>query len=168
MYDSETEEFLMLDGGTFGFKHTLLSISAWESDYKKPFMTSSLTEDELKSYFLYMCLDRGLTMRHITKTVYEALLEYISDPRTATVVTSGEGGGGVAHSKSITSELIYSMMVAAGVPFEAEEWNLNRLLVLLEVISIQNQPKKKMTKEDIYKQNRELNAQRKAKFKTKG
>lgn len=167
MYDSETNKFHNLKGGMFRFKHTLRSISMWEADNKMPFMTSNLTEDDLKSYYTYMCLDDGLTTRHIEGETYARLTDYISDPRTATVIHKTREGG-VANTKTITSELIYSMMVAAGVPFEAEDWNINRLLVLLEVISIQNSPKEKMSRDDIYKQNRDLNAERKAKYNTKG
>lgn len=168
MYDSEKNTFHTIKGGRFSFEYTLNSISQWEADYKKAFLTSNLTEDDLKSYYPYMCLDEGITKSHITQPIYAQLTEYIGDPRTATVIGSSGSGTSVTGAKTITSELIYSMMVAAGVPFEAEYWNLNRLLVLLEVISIQNKPKEKMTKEDIYKQNRELNAKRKAKFNTKG
>ena len=167
LYDHETNEFINLKGGTFSFKHTLRAINLWESDYKKPFMTSNLTQKELKMYYVYMCLDYGITTSHITQSVYETLTEYIKDSRTATVI-SRSGGTGVSNVKSITSELIYSMMVAAGVPFEAEDWNVNRLLTLLEVISIQNAPKEKMSRDDIYRQNRELNERRKKQYKTKG
>lgn len=166
-YDSEKGQFFTVEGGVFRFKHTLWAVSLWEAEYKKPFLTSNLTEKELKAYYIYMCLDHGIRDSHITRDVYVKLTDYIGDPRTATVVHN-TGEGSVSGSKTITSELIYSMMVAASVPFETENWNLNRLLKLLEVISLQNRPKEKMSKEDIYKQNRELNEKRKAQFNTKG
>ena len=66
-----------------------------------------------------------------------------------------------SKQRVITSELIYSWMISAQVPFECEKWHLNRLLTLIRVCNIENSPKKNMRKGDIYKQNRELNEKRK-------
>lgn len=170
MFDSVEEEFFTLPGGTFRFRHSLYSISNWESDFQKPFLTSKLADEDFRNYFMYMCLDEGLTKFHITSEVFRKLSDYIGDPRTATTVNRPEGASAspVASQSAITSEVIYSMMVTAGIPFEAEHWNLNRLLVLLEVISIKSNPDNKMSKDDIYKQNRDLNEQRKRELNTKG
>ena len=59
-------------------------------------------------------------------------------------------------------------MIANGVPFECQKWHINRLLTLIRVCEIKNDPGKKMSKNDIYKQNKALNEARKAKYKTKG
>lgn len=167
LFDSTKNEFYIIKGGVFSFRHSLKAVSLWEADFKKPFMTTELTKDELKSYCVYMCLDPGLSQAHITDSVYKKLTDYINDSRTATRIRR-ENTSGVSSVQTITSELIYSMMVAAGVPFETENWNLNRLLVLLDVISVQNKPKEKMSREDIYKQNRRLNEKRKQELNTKG
>ena len=69
---------------------------------------------------------------------------------------------------SITNEIIYYWMITLNIPFECEKWHLNRLLTLIQVCSIKNSPKKKMSKAEILARNRELNAQRKLNIGTKG
>jgi hypothetical protein len=60
-------------------------------------------------------------------------------------------------------------MITANIYKECEKWHLNRLMTLIQVCCIENNPnKKKMSKQAIYSQNRELNALRKAKYHTKG
>ena len=68
----------------------------------------------------------------------------------------------------ITSELIYYWMTALNIPFECQRWHLNRLMTLIEVAGIKNQPAKKMSKKDIAAQNRSLNAARRAKMNSRG
>lgn len=60
----------------------------------------------------------------------------------------------------MTSEYIYYLMVANDIPFDCEKWHLNRLINLLEICAINNQADNKMSKKDIYAQNRLLNEQR--------
>ena len=59
-------------------------------------------------------------------------------------------------------------MIVLGIPFECEKWHLNRLMTLIRVVSAKNAPPKKMSKNEILAQQRRLNAERKAKFNTKG
>ena len=70
----------------------------------------------------------------------------------------------------ITSELIYYWMAANQIPFECENWHLNRLLTLIQVCGIKNDPKggKKMSKREIISENDRINEMRKAKYNTKG
>ena len=55
-----------------------------------------------------------------------------------------------------------------GIPFECQKWHLNRLLTFIEVCSIKSQPPKNMSRNEILRRNRELNATRRAKYKTRG
>lgn len=71
-------------------------------------------------------------------------------------------------SKIYTAEEIYGLMFMSQIPLEFENRNLNRLLIVLRVISDYNQPKKKMDTHDIYQQNRKLNEERKKQLGTKG
>ena len=67
----------------------------------------------------------------------------------------------------MTSEVIYAVMVETGIPFECQDWHINRLLMLLNVLDLRANPKK-MSRNEIYKQNTDLNEQRKARYNTKG
>ena len=59
-------------------------------------------------------------------------------------------------------------MIASNIPFECQKWHLNKLLTLIRVCSIKNQPPKKMSQREIMSRNNKLNAARKRKFNTKG
>ena len=59
-------------------------------------------------------------------------------------------------------------MVALNIPFECEKWHLNKLITLVEVCAIKNEPPKKMSKNEIRARNRELNAARRKKYNTRG
>nr|DAF07630.1 MAG TPA: hypothetical protein [Caudoviricetes sp.] len=85
---------------------------------------------------------------------------------TATTIrdTGGESGSGEYTS----SELIYYWMIACQIPFECENWHINRLLTLIRVCNQKNQPDKKMSQSEIMERNRELNRARRAKLGSKG
>ena len=68
----------------------------------------------------------------------------------------------------VTAEILYWQMTVLGIPIEFEKRHLNQLLTLIKVCSIKNSPKKKMSRKEIYKRNRELNAARKKQLHTKG
>ena len=60
-------------------------------------------------------------------------------------------------------------MISYNIPFECEKWHINRLMTLIQVCSIKNNPnKKKMSTSEVYRSNAALNAARKKKYKTKG
>ena len=119
-------------------------------------------------FFKFMALDE-FDDRFITKDISLIISEYIQNTNTATKFSEIANNGSVTtDSKTRTSEEIYALMFSAGVPLEFENRNLNRLLTILRVISVQSGPKKKMTKEEVLKQNAVLNKQRKAAMNTNG
>ena len=85
-----------------------------------------------------------------------------------TATTFGKDDKGPMNREVITSELIYYWMIAQNIPFECRKWHLNRLLTLIRVCNVKNNPPKKMSKADIARRQRELNEQRKKKLGTKG
>lgn len=170
-WDPEKEEFINTKGITLHLEHSLISISKWEAKYKRPYLTDGpKTLEETYDYISFMSLDGKINMTElegITEEDYKKILDYINDPMTATTIKdNSHSGSGKKHN--ITSEEIYYDMTALNIPFECQKWHLNRLLTLIQVASIKNQPDKKMTRGEIYKQNNELNRARRAKYHTKG
>jgi hypothetical protein len=68
----------------------------------------------------------------------------------------------------ITAEVIYYWMTVFNIPFECEHWHLNRLFTLIRICNIKQSKPEKMSRAEIARRNRELNAQRKAQLGTTG
>lgn len=166
-YDEVTNTFTTVPGKTYKFEHSLISLSKWESITCRPFLSvegGKLHDSDLYLYFECMCFDDGFSSSYLSSDNISELTTYVDTPHTATTIRTS---GGTGPRKVVTSEVIYAMMVDSGVPFTCEKWNLNRLLTLINVISARRNPKK-MSRQDIYKQNTELNRMRRQKYNTKG
>lgn len=170
-YNSVNNEFIYEQGGVVRFEYSLKVLYDWEGVWKKPFLKdrNNLTNEEVMDFYLRMALD-PIDEKFMTKEVLETLADYVRDPQTATVFSDNVNGqnGNKASSKTYTSEELYAMMISSNVPLDFENRNLNRLITILRIVSNNNSPPKKMSKNDIYKQNATLNAERKAKLKSKG
>lgn len=172
-YDSEANEFIPIVGGIVRFEYSLKVLYDWEGRWKKAFLNDKikLTKEEIIDFYCRMALDPFDT-RFLNKEVMDKLSHYIADSSTATTFSSGgQTNGNVKRNRAgkvYTAEEIYALMFNARIPLEFEHRNLNRLLVILKVISINNSPPKPMSKADIYNQNARLNAERKARYNTKG
>lgn len=161
--------FVTKEGGVVRFEYSLKVLYDWESKWKKPFLKGELTEIELVDFYLMMALD-PIDPEFMTYDVMSELAKYIEDSHTATTFSNqGEPGqNGVNKPKFYTAEELYAQMFTANIPLEFENRNLNRLFIILKIMSTYNSPPKKMSKQEVLKQNRDLNAQRKAQLKTKG
>lgn len=174
--DETTMMITNIGGYKIGFEHSLKSIYEWEGDHKKSFLSSELTNEEFLSYIEYMVLDeykKDFNINHLSKKEMDTVFNYIKSTPSATVITtrsSQENQNGY-NSKSlnekITAEYIYALMAMSGIPFTCDQWHINRLLYVLQIIAIKNNPQK-MSKQDLGKYNTSLNAQRKAALKTRG
>lgn len=167
-YDEEKNEFTETKPSKLLLEHSLISLSKWESKWKKPFLSSEKSTEETIDYIKCMTLTQCVPEEvygSLSSENLEAVINYIEDPMTATKITRKLKG---PKGETVTAEIIYYWMVTLNIPFECQKWHLNKLLTLVEVCSIKNQPPKKMSKSEILRQNRELNAARKAKYKTKG
>lgn len=170
MYDESTEEFVYAKEQTLQLEHSLVSLSKWESKWCKPFLSKQdKTMEETIDYV------RCMTVNQVSDpTVYSRLTidnlnsinEYIGSPMTATTFSNTPKGG--SSGEQVTSELIYYWMIALNIPFECQKWHLNRLLTLIRVCEVKNQPPKKMSKREIMSRNAALNAARRKKLGTKG
>jgi hypothetical protein len=170
-YDGKTNQFIYDEGGVVRFEYSLKVIYDWEGKWRKPFLKGELTDSEMVDFYMMMALD-PIKLEFITPEVMDVLNKYIADSNTATTFSSIQddesGNNFVNRTKRYTAEELYALMFSAGVPIEFENRNLNRLFIVLRIISSYNNPPKKMSKQDILKQNAELNRQRRAKLKTKG
>lgn len=101
----------------------------------------------------------------LSRENFEAVNKYIESPMSATVVRETTGP---KNHEIVTSELIYYWMISYQIPFECQKWHLNRLLTLIRICGIKNQPPKKQSKKDIMSRNAALNAARRKQLNTKG
>lgn len=170
IWDNENEMFSYVDSCKLVLEHSLISISKWESKWNKPFLTrDEKTPEEMIDYVKCMTINRvdSVVFSCLTNDNYKQINDYIAAPMTAT--TFRENGGAPRGNREImTAEVIYFYMISFGIPFECEKWHINRLLTLIRVCSIKNSPSKKMSKSAAAKQQRTLNAQRRAKAHSKG
>lgn len=171
-FDERKQEFINFEGCSLQMEHSLISLSEWEAKWKKPFLNKpeSRTNEELLDYFRCMTITKNvnpLAFASLTQEHVNTIVNYINDPMTATWF-SEDGKPSKRPTEVVTSELIYYWMIAQNIPFECRKWHLNRLLTLIRVCNVKNNPPKKMSKADIARQQRELNEQRKKKLGTKG
>lgn len=173
-FDDSKQEFIACKKQTLFLEHSLISISKWESKWKKPFLeTKEKTLEETIDYIRCMTLNTNVdpgTYFGLTRDIFEKVGQYINDTMTATWFNNKQPGSAKPGSKgqTVTSELIYYWMIAYEIPFECQKWHLNRLLTLIRVCEIKNQPSKKMKRKDILSSNWALNESRKRAMGTKG
>lgn len=178
-WNSEKEEFIKIPGGHLTLEHSLISLSKWESIYEKPFLvdTPAKTPEELLTYVKCMTVNKNVkpdTYLGLTQSDYDKINKYVSASMSATTFSdtrkqpNGKTTYGRHRKQIITSEVIYYDMIAYGIPFECEKWHINRLLTLIKICNIKNQPDKKMKGKELARNNRSLNAARRAKNHSRG
>lgn len=169
-WDEAKEEFVDEKTVTLQLEHSLVSLSKWESKWHKPFLSNNgLTDLESLDYIKCMTITKNVNpdvYLHLSKENVDAVIAYINAPMTAT--TFSDERKGRAKKEIVTSELIYYWMVAYNIPFECQKWHLNRLLTLVRVCGIKNNPPKKRGKRETMQNNAALNAARRAKLHSKG
>lgn len=174
-WNPKTNEFVSYKDTTLTLEHSLISLSKWESMYQRPFLSKrkedTLTSKEIKDYIKCMSMkpiqDENVLLG-LTNNDLKVIFDYINDPHTATTIREDPRAPKRPSRETVTAELIYYWMIAYNIPFSCEKWHLNNLLTLIHVCAIKNQPPKKMSKNEIMRQNRALNNQRKAKYHTRG
>lgn len=170
LWDEKKQEFVYAKEQTLCLEHSLVSLSKWESKWCKPFLTKDeKTYEETIDYIKCMTLTQNVppdTYERLTHDNVAQINNYIDSPMTATTFNERTKRG--LNREQVTSEVMYYWMVALNIPFECQKWHLNRLITLIRVCNIKNQPNKKMSRRDILSQNAALNAARRKKLNTKG
>ena len=169
LYNEETNEFTCYDDVKLELEHSLVSISKWESKWCKPFLDGKdKTLDEIVDYVRCMTISDNIKPDVYDRLTEENLVvinEYIGRPMTATTFNNEKKSTG---REIITSEIIYYWMVSFNIPFECQYWHLNRLLTLIKVCNVKNNPPKKMSQKEILARNKALNDARKKELGTRG
>ena len=170
LFNSQTNEFKTTKEVTLSLEHSLVSVSKWESKWKKPFLTDApKSREESLDYIRCMTITQNVpddAYSRIDGKTMQKIQEYIDDPMTATWFNEQKKKN--KRGETITAELIYFWMVAYNIPFECQKWHLNKLLTLIKVCDVKNSPEKKMGKKEAADWQRSVNARRKAALNTKG
>lgn len=171
LFDESKNEFISIKEHKLTLEHSLVSLSKWEAKWKKPFLATkdSKTIPETIDYIRCMTITQNVddnVYRCLSDDILSLVKDYISDEMTATTFSDLHKKTG--KKEVITSELIYYWMVALNVPFECQKWHLNRLLVLVNICNIKNQPPKKMRKNELLQRNAGINAARKKALNSRG
>lgn len=171
-YDEADNRFKIIAGFKFHLEHSLVSLSKWEEKYEKPFLdTTARTNEETLYYVECMSLDpiTSYEVSLLGETEINKINEYIKKKATATWISENKGSGKPKTSKQIiTSEVIYSWMVGLQIPVEFQYWNLNRLITLIQVCQLAQEPPKKMSPAQAAAKQRELNKQRRRQLGSRG
>lgn len=170
MWDERKQEFVQTGERELMLEHSLVSLAKWESKWKKPFLDQKpKTGDEMLDYVRCMTITQNVspeTYSRLTAGNMAEIEQYISLPMTATTFPAERHGN--RNGEKTTAELIYYWMVALNIPFECEKWHLNRLLALIRVCNLKNQPARKKSQRAILQENRALNAARRQRLRTRG
>ena len=171
LWDELNQEFIITKTTTLQLEHSLVSISKWEAKWQKPFLTKEpKTSEETLDYIKCMTLTQNVNPSTYDRLSYQNVTEinnYVESAMTATTITE-RNKNKAGNTELITSELIYYWMIALNIPFDCQKWHLNRLLTLIRVCNIKNQPPEKRSRRDIMSRNAALNAARRQQLNSKG
>lgn len=169
-WDEVKQRFVEPKTQILDLEHSLISLSTWESKWKKPFYTKKeKTDEEVLDYIKCMTLSDNVdpdVYNHLTPKNVDEIQKYISDPMTAT--TFSKRNNGKPSREIVTAELIYYWMLMANVPLDRDTWHLNKLITLLEVCAVKNAPPKKRSKAEMMRERAALNEARRKQWNTNG
>ena len=169
MYDERSNTFIVkpaIPRTELHLEHSLISLSKWESKWKKPFLNlENPTPDEMIDYVCCMSIDKNIghdLVNNLTQEDFMKIRNYIADSHTATTVSDRRGRRG-GKREVYTSELLYYYMIFYGIPFSCEKWHLNRLLMLIRICGVKGgTTNQEMSLNEIFAQNNRLNKARRA------
>lgn len=148
------------------FEHSLRSLSKWEAKYRKPYLVPQHTAYEMVDYYREMLLgDSDPTVIYrLSPEQLEMVEKYINTPQTASSVPKE----GRPSTEQVTSELIYYWMTELGIDWEAQDWHLSRLMMLIQITTYKKQAPKKQRVSDFKESWASANAAAKKKYNSNG
>lgn len=174
IFDEATSEFRDLPEIRLELEHSLVSLSKWESEFKKAFLTKEpKNDDEAIGYIRAMTLTPDVPEHAYLRLTNENIKEinaYIEDKPTATWF-SEVGGPRRPNRDVLTSEVFYYLIYSNQIDgASVENWHLHKLITLIEVFAKKNAPpsNKKMSPRELAARNKQLNEQRLAASGSKG
>ena len=170
LFNEEDNTFTSAEDVQLQLEHSLVSLSKWESEHKKPFLSKEQkAPDEIRSYVKAMIITPNYpddVVSRLDGSHMDQIVAYIESSESATTFgTMPEVRG---RGEVITSELIYYWLVAFNIPFECQTWHLNRLFSLIRICNIKNAKPTKMSRQELMARNRALNDKRRAELGTRG
>ena len=171
IYDEKNNRFIELKKEqTLQLEHSLVSLSKWESKWCKPFLSKKdKSNEEILDYIKCMTITQNVnpeTYLFLSQNNIREINTYIDAPMTATTFSNEKPGK--SNREIVTSELIYYWMIALNIPPEYQKWHLNRLLTLIKICNIKNQPPKKGGARNKATDYAAANAARKQRLNTRG
>lgn len=152
------------------FEHSLRSLSKWESKHRVAFLSPDREKSpaEMVEYYQDMLLspEEPELVYLLGPKQQEELTHYINANLTASSIP--DQGPPQYNSEITTSELIYFWMVALKINWEAQDWHLSRLMMLIQITSYKQQPPKKRNPKEVIMDMRRENERRRKLFNTSG
>lgn len=177
LFDEEIEEFINIKSCKLVLEHSLVSLSKWESKWKKPFLNikqENRKPEEIVDYIRCMTITQNvnpIVYLTLSEENVKVITDYIGDEATATTIVTNENngrGGRSINGEPITSELIYYWMISLQIPMECQKWHLNRLITLIRVCNIKNSPPKKTSRREKIADYKRINDARRKQMNSKG
>jgi len=199
VFDEATEQFISVDKPTsLLLENSLYAIGEWEKKYKKPWFPDSRASAYAKKkeqqektpeeilYFIKCMIrykDRELIidvseideklLYGLTEEDLKKVTDYLQDSQTA-LSSIPETKPDKKHKSDpirLTSDRMYAWLAELQIPFEAEYWNINRLMNVIQVVNYDNTPddrKKRAKPMEVAQDYARINEERLKKLGTKG
>lgn len=171
-YQEHTSKFIQIPECKVTLEHSLISLAKWESKWQVPFFDGKpKTPTQNLDYIRCMVVGNIKDDRifdHLSEEEVLQIQSYMAAPMTATTFSERNKSKRKVKKETMTAEVIYARMCTHNISFECQKWHLNRLLTLIRVCDLRDSPPEKMSKKETSMWYAEQNANRRAKYGTRG
>lgn len=192
IFDETTKEFITQDKEIkLKMENSLHAIAEWEAHYGKPYFNNEpvnpynvkaskdkakRTDEELRFFIKCMIVNYDIDeiedewLYGLTEANLRDINNYLQSSRSAFKGLSTEPKN-AKKKRTIVAEYFYAWMAESQIPIEAEYWNINRLMNVIQIINDDNTPPDKKKKKKAFDQMAEwdrINEARKKALGTKG